>query len=258
MTHKVVICGMNTAKLPKIKASDCDKLLQSYLLDGEENAKEQLIMCNLRLVLSIVQRFNNNGNNSDDLFQVGVVGLLKAINNFDLKYNVKFSTYAVPMIIGEIRRYLKEGSSIKISRSVRDVAYKAFKAREYFEIEENISPTISDIAKKIELPVAEVACALDAVSEPVSLYDTVYSDGADSLMLMEQIDDKKETENSWVENMLLRDALQNLPDKEKEILNLRYFIGKTQVEISAQIGMSQAQVSRLEKNAIKRLKVKIS
>lgn len=252
MSHKVVICGVNTETLPKLSAQESQECLIK-IKQGDNECREYFVMGNLRLVLSIVQRFNNKGN-SDDLFQVGCVGLMKAINNFDLKYNVRFSTYAVPMIIGEIKRFLKEETSIKVSRSMRDTAYKALRAKEMIENSTSASAHIVDIANYIDLPVDQVACALDAVSEPISLYESVYKDGEDSLMLMEQLCDVDCTEEKLAERISLNDAFAFLPDKEKLVLDLRYYIGKTQIEISKQIGISQAQVSRLERTALERIK----
>ncbi len=254
--HKVVICGLDTSKLPKITAKECDELLLK-VRNGDSDAKETLVMSNLRLVLSVVQRFSGKGN-SDDLFQVGCVGLMKAVNNFNPAFNVKFSTYAVPMIIGEIRRYLKDSTSIKVSRNLRDVAYKALRAKELYEINNQRSPSMMEIAEEIDIPISEVACALDAVSEPRSLYESVYSDGDDSMMLMEQLSDNKSMDDVWSESIYLKDSIKKLPEKERQVLTLRYYVGKTQMEISEAIGISQAQVSRLEKNALNRLREMIS
>lgn len=250
--HKVVICGIDTGKLPRLSSEECIEYLQK-IKQGDKQAQDHFVMCNLRLVLSVVQRFNNRGN-SDDLFQVGCVGLMKAVKNFDLKYNVKFSTYAVPMIIGEIRRFLKDSTSIKVSRSMRDIAYKALRAKEELEKTYQKSPSVMEIAEEIDIPVRQVACALDAVSEPISLYESVYKDGEDSLMLMEQLQDTTSGEEKWTEYIMLKDAVGSLSDKEKNVLRLRYFVGKTQVDIANQIGISQAQVSRLEKTALDKIK----
>lgn len=251
MNHLVVICGVDTSKLPKLDKDEAQQLIVE-IQNGNKAAREKFILGNLRLVLSVVQRFNNKGN-SDDLFQIGTIGLIKALDNFDLKYGVRFSTYAVPMIIGEIRRYLKEQSSIRVTRSMRDLAYKALNAREGIAARKNCEPSIMEIAEEIDVPISEVACALDAVSEPISLYDSVYKDGDDSLMVMEQLSDTSHTEERNENMYVLNEALATLPDREKEIINLRYFIGKTQTEISESLSISQAQVSRLEKNAIKHL-----
>lgn len=254
--HKVMICGYDTSRLPKITSKECDELLKE-VKEGNEEAKEKLIMSNLRLVLSVVQRFNGKGN-SDDLFQVGCVGLIKAVDNFNPEYNVRFSTYAVPMIIGEIRRFLKDSSSIKVSRSLRDIAYKALKAKETMETCRERTPSIMEIAEEIDVPVSDVACALDAVSEPRSIYESVYNDGDDTMMLMEQLSDNTDMDELWSESILIRDSIKLLPEKERRVLTMRYYIGKTQMEISEAIGISQAQVSRLEKNALNRLREMIS
>ncbi len=252
MVRKVVINGIDTRSLPKLTQSECLDLLKR-VKEGDKEAKDALVIANLRLVLSMVQRFSSRAN-SDDLFQVGVVGLLKAIDGFDAKFNVRFSTYAVPMITGEIRRFIKDGTGIKVSRSMRDVAYQALKAKEKFELVNSTSPTMLEIAEEIDVPLKDVVCALDAVSETVSLQESVYSDGEDSLLLMEQLGDSKQSEEIWSTNLAIREAVASLPEKEKEVLNLRYYVGKTQMEISKNIGISQAQVSRLEKNALKRIK----
>lgn len=253
--HKVYICGIDTGSLPKLTWDESVKLLER-IAEGDKEAKDEFVMANLRLVLSVVQRFSNRCS-SDDLFQVGCVGLMKSIANFDLKYNVKFSTYAVPMIIGEIRRFMKDSTSIKVSRSLRDTAYKALKAKEQLEINAVSTPTIMEIAEEIDMPISEVACALDAVSEPISIYESVYKDGEDSLMLMEQLYDEDTSEDKWSELLVLNDAMKALPDKERDVLKLRYYIGKTQVEIANMIGVSQAQVSRLEKTALDRIKTQL-
>lgn len=252
MVHKVVICGINTNELPKIDKNTTDELLKKSK-NGDKQSKDLLVMSNIRLVLSIVQRFNNKGN-SDDLFQVGMVGLLKAIDNFDCSFNVRFSTYAVPMIIGEIRRFLKDSTGIKVSRSMRDTAYKVLKAKELYEKNHQYSPSAMEIAKEINLPVKEVVCALDAVSEPVYLQDPVFSDGEDSMSLEDQIGDNKNTEERWTDNICINQAISTLPEKERKVLMMRYFYGKTQIEISKSINISQAQVSRLEKSALSKMK----
>lgn len=252
MVRKVVINGIDTRSLPKLSQSECDELLKR-VKQGDKDAKDKLVIANLRLVLSMVQRFSAR-TNSDDLFQVGVVGLLKAIDGFDPKFNVRFSTYAVPMITGEIRRFIKDGTGIKVSRSMRDIAYQALKAKEKFELTHSTSPTMLEIAEEIDVPLKDVVCALDAVSETVSLQESVYSDGEDSLLLMEQISDNKQSEEIWSTNLAISEAVASLPEREKEVLNLRYYVGKTQMEISKNIGISQAQVSRLEKNALKKIK----
>ncbi len=251
--HKVIVCGLDTSKLPKITNKEADELLLKIKRDNDETAKNKFIMANLRLVLSLLQRFDSK-HNSDDLFQVGVIGLLKAINNFDLKYNVKFSTYAVPMIIGEIKRYLKDSSSIKVPRSARDIAYKALQARESIETNFGRCATLSEIAEITGYPEKEVACALNAVSEPVSIYENVFSDEEDSLSLIEQLYDKGEGEDMWNEKMLLKQSFMTLTEKERAILKARYYLEKTQMQIAEKLGVSQAQVSRLEKLALKKMK----
>lgn len=252
MVHKVVICGVDTNTLPKLNKEQSEALMKRAK-HGDKIARDELTKANIRLVLSVVQRFNNKGN-SDDLFQVGMVGLLKAIDNFDDRFNVRFSTYAVPMIIGEIKRFLKDGTGIKVSRSMRDTAYKVLKAKEEIERERQITPTAVEIAEEIDLPIKEVVCALDAVSEPVYLQEPVYNDGEEGMILEEQIGDGKNTEERWTDKICLSDAIADLPEKERKVLVLRYFYGKTQTEISKQVNISQAQVSRLEKNALSKMK----
>lgn len=250
--HKVVICGVDTNALPKLNKEQSEKLMK-LAKQGDKYARDELVKANIRLVLSVVQRFNNKGN-SDDLFQVGMVGLLKAVDNFDDKFNVRFSTYAVPMIIGEIRRFLKDSTGIKVSRSMRDMAYKVLKAKEEIERNRQITPTAVEIAEEIDLPIKEVVCALDAVSEPVYLQEPVYNDGEEGMVLEEQIGDGKNTEERWTDKICLSDAIADLPEKERKVLILRYYYGKTQTEISKQVNISQAQVSRLEKNALSKMK----
>ena len=250
--RKVVINGIDTKTLPKLTQSECLELL-TKAKEGDKEAKDKLVIGNLRLVLSMVQRFSSRLD-SDDLFQVGVIGLMKAIEGFDTKFNVRFSTYAVPMITGEIRRFIKESTGIKVSRSMRDIAYKALKAKEEFELRNSASPTILEIAEEIDVPFRDVVCALDAVSDTVSLQERVYSDGDDGLLLMEQIGDSKQNEEIWSTNLAIRQAIANLPERERQVVNLRYYAGKTQMEISKSIGISQAQVSRLEKNALNIIK----
>ncbi len=251
--HKVLVCGLDTTKLPKITNKEAEELLIKIKNDKDEDAKNKFIMANLRLVLSLLQRFDGK-HNSDDLFQVGVIGLLKAINNFDLKYNVKFSTYAVPMIIGEIKRFLKDSSSIKVPRSARDIAFKALQAREKIETSQQKNATLFEIAELTGYNEREVACALNAVSEPVSIYENVFSDEEDSLSLFEQLYDKNENEDLWNERMLLKQSFMSLSDKEKAILKARFYLEKTQMQIAEKLGVSQAQVSRLEKLALKKMK----
>ncbi len=220
-------------------------------------AREQLISGNLRLVLSVIQKFTNRGENVDDLFQVGCIGLIKAIDNFNLDLDVKFSTYGVPMIIGEIRRYLRDNSALRVSRSMRDTAYKVLQAKEKYMGEHQREPSVEEIAKILELKREDVVFALDAIMDPVSLYEPVYSDGGDAICVMDQVKDSKNTDENWLEHIALREAMARLTDREKKILNLRFFEGKTQMEVSAEVGISQAQVSRLEKNAISQIKKNI-
>lgn len=252
MANKVVICGIDTSTLPKCTKEKSDELLRE-IKNGNSAAQDEFIMYNMRLVLSIIQRFNLKTEIADDVFQVGMIGLIKSIENFDISLGVKFSTYAVPMIIGEIRRFLRDNNAVKVSRSLRDIAYKAMQAKQELLKSSATDPTIDDIARALEIPVKDVACALDAISEPISLYDTVYTGEGDNVLVMDQIKDI-ETENNLIEQTVLRDALSNLGDREKQILFLRYYDGKTQTEISEEIGISQAQVSRLEKNAIAYIK----
>lgn len=249
MSNKVEICGINTANLPKLKNAEME-ILMKKLKDGDENARQEFIIANMRLVLSVVHRFANKKYNPDDLFQVGCVGLLKAINNFDTTLNVKFSTYAVPMIIGEIRRYIRDGSSLRVSRSIRDNAYKILQSRQKLAFEKQEEPSLEDIAKDLNMTYQEVSYALDAIAEPVSMYDPVYNDGQETVRIMDQIGDKKNNQDCWIEDFALKDALSKLNQREKQILMLRYYLGKTQMEVSEEVGISQAQVSRLEKNAI--------
>src|SRR5690554_620931 len=222
--------------------------------DGDLNAREEMVQGNLRLVLSVIQRFNNRGEYVDDLFQVGCIGLMKAIDNFDLSQDVKFSTYAVPMIIGEIRRYLRDNNPIRVSRSLRDIAYKALQVRDQLVNERSREPTVTEIAAKLDLPREDVIFALDAIQEPISLFEPIYHDGGDPIFVMDQIGDDKHSDNSWLEGIAVREALRRLSEREKLILSLRFFHGKTQMEVADEIGISQAQVSRLEKAALKRLK----
>ena len=249
MLGKVEICGVNTAKLPTLKSDEMTELLRRSRL-GDERARETLIQGNLRLVLSVIQRFASRGENADDLFQVGCVGLIKAIDNFDVSQNVRFSTYGVPMIIGEIRRYLRDNSAIRVSRSMRDTAYRVLQAREKLQRENQREPTIEQIAKELDLPREEVVFAMDAVVDPVSLFDPVYSDGGDTVCVMDQVRDTRNTDESWLDRIALREAVDKLSPREQRILAMRFYDGKTQMEVSGEIGISQAQVSRLEKNAI--------
>lgn len=251
--NKVEICGVNTSKLPVLKEKEKRALL-IRIKEGDNTARESFINGNLRLVLSVIQRFNNRGENVDDLFQVGCIGLMKSIDNFDLGQNVKFSTYAVPMIIGEIRRYLRDNNSIRVSRSLRDIAYKALVARDRLVKENNKEPTISQIAKELGIPREEVVFALDAIQDPVSLYEPIYHDGGDAIYVMDQVSDAKNTDESWLEDISIKEAMKKLTDREKLILNLRFFNGRTQMEVADEIGISQAQVSRLEKTALKHMR----
>ncbi|MDD3338920.1 MAG: RNA polymerase sporulation sigma factor SigG [Lachnospiraceae bacterium] len=251
--HKVEICGVNTATLPVLSKEEREELMVK-LKAGDTNARERFIQGNLRLVLSIIKRFSNSEENADDLFQIGCIGLIKAIDNFDMTMGVQLSTYCVPMIIGEIRRYLRDNNSIRVSRSLRDTAYKAIYARENYTRQNLREPTIMEIASEIGIDKEEIVYALDAIQSPVSLYDPVYSEGGDTLYVMDQISDKKNKEENWVEDLSLQEAIKRLDERERRIVNLRYFEGKTQMEVAEEIGISQAQVSRLEKNALKRMK----
>ena len=251
--YKVEICGVNTSKLPLLKNKEKEELF-NRILEGDKVARELYIKGNLRLVLSIIQRFSGSNENIDDLFQIGCIGLMKAIDNFDITQNVKFSTYAVPMIIGEIRRYLRDNNSIRVSRSIRDTAYKAIYTKEAMMKESDREPTIEEISKRLEIPVEDIVFALDAIQNPVSLYEPVYSEGGDTLYIMDQISDKKNKEDNWVEGIALNEALQKLSEREQGIIKLRYFEGKTQMEVAEEINISQTQVSRLEKNALRSMK----
>ncbi|MBR6677048.1 MAG: RNA polymerase sporulation sigma factor SigG [Clostridia bacterium] len=251
--NKVEICGVDTAKLKTLTDKEKKELLQRAR-SGDEEARYALIDGNLRLVLSIIQRFTNRRENLDDLFQVGCIGLIKAIDNFNIELDVKFSTYAVPMIIGEVRRYLRDNNSIRVSRSVRDLAYRALQARERLQGKDARDPTVEDIAKELSEKPEAVAAAIEAIAEPMSLYDPVYSDGGDSIYVMDQISDDGEGDEAWLEDIALREALKTLGERERAIINMRFFKGKTQMEIAREIGISQAQVSRLEKGALEHIK----
>lgn len=251
--NKVEICGVNTAKLPLLKEEDKEALFKR-IKQGDAQARETYIKGNLRLVLSVIKRFSGSNENVDDLFQIGCIGLIKAIDNFDDTLNVKFSTYAVPMIIGEIRRYLRDNNSIRVSRSLRDIAYKAIYAKENLMKSSLKEPTIEDIEKEIGVPKEDIVHALDAIQSPVSLYDPVYSEGGDTLYVMDQISDKKNKEDNWVEDISLGEAMKKLSERQHYIIQLRFFQGKTQMEVAQEIGISQAQVSRLEKNALRCMK----
>lgn len=253
MAGKVEICGVNTSKLKVLKNDEMMELLRRSKA-GDTAARERLIEGNLRLVLSVIQRFDRRGENMDDLFQVGCIGLIKAIDNFNIDLDVRFSTYGVPMIIGEIRRYLRDNSALRVSRSMRDMAYKILQAKEGFMAEHQREPTVEEIAKLIEARREEVVLALEAVTDPVSLFDPVYSDSGDAVCVMDQVKDSKNTDERWLEHIALKDAVDKLPEREKKILALRFLQGKTQMEVSAEVGISQAQVSRLEKSALSQLR----
>lgn len=253
MQGKVEICGVNTAKLKVLKNEETIELLKRTK-QGDMEAREQLIAGNLRLVLSVIQRFSNRGENVDDLFQVGCIGLIKAIDNFNVELDVRFSTYGVPMIIGEIRRYLRDNSAVRVSRSMRDTAYKVLQTKEKFMAEQQREPSVDEIAKLLDIKREDVVFALDAIVDPVSLYEPVYDHGGDTICVMDQVKDSKNTDESWLEQIALKEAIAHLSERERHILNLRFFEGKTQMEVSAEVGISQAQVSRLEKNAINQIK----
>ncbi len=250
---RVNICGIDTSLLPKLNSNECDQLILK-IKQGDQSARDLFLRANMRLVLSIVGRFSKSSESADDLFQVGMVGLLKALENFDVNLNVRFSTYAVPMIIGEIKRSLRDRTTIKVPRSIRDIAYKALQAREKLVKESAFEPNMMEIASEIGVPLKEVACALDAVSEPVSFYEPVFNDGEDGMELVDQLADQKETSEIWTEKISLYEAMKNVPERELQVIKLRYFDGKTQIEISEIVGISQAQVSRLEKSAIGKLR----
>ncbi len=250
---KVEICGVNTAKLPLLKNAEKEALF-AKITEGDMEARETYIEGNLRLVLSVIKRFHSSNENVDDLFQIGCIGLIKAIDHFDTTLNVKFSTYAVPMIIGEIRRFLRDNNSIRVSRSLKDTAYKAIYAREYMTRRDSKEPTLSEVAQEIGIAKEDVVYALDAIQNPMSLYEPVYTDGGDTLYVMDQVSDKKNKEEIWVEHISLTEAIKRLNEREKEIITLRFFEGKTQMEVAEMIGISQAQVSRLEKNALRVMK----
>jgi len=255
--HKVEICGVNTANI-KVLTNEEMIILFNKLKNGDKTAKEELINGNLKLVLSILKNYNNRTDNMDDLFQVGCIGLIKAIDNFDLSHDVKFSTYAVPMILGEIRRHLRDSTSIRVARSIKDIAYKALKMKEQLTNELGKEPTIKMIAEKLELTESEVAMALDSTKDTISMYEPIYNDGGDTIYLADQLDDKKEAAYPIEMRIALKDAIQNLKDKEKYILVSRYFVGKTQLELAEEIGISQAQISRLEKSGLEKIKKMIN
>lgn len=249
MATKVEICGVDTSKLPLYKEAEMMKMLKEVKA-GDESVRDKFIKGNLRLVLSVIQRFGNRGENPDDLFQVGCIGLIKALDNFDMSHGVKFSTYAVPMIIGEVRRYLRDNNPIRVSRSLRDLAYKALQAKENLSAELQREPTMSEIAKAVDADREDVVTALESIQDPVSLFEPVFHDDGDAIYVMDQVSDSKNTDIKWIENISLSEAMNKLSPRERHILNIRFFEGKTQMEVAKEIGISQAQVSRLEKNAL--------
>ncbi|MGP4072571.1 RNA polymerase sporulation sigma factor SigG [Piscibacillus sp. B03] len=250
--HKVEICGVDTSKLPVLTNEEMRELFRR-MQSGEVEAREELVNGNLRLVLSVIKRFNHRGENVDDLFQVGCIGLMKSIDNFDLGQNVKFSTYAVPMIIGEIRRYLRDNNPIRVSRSLRDIAYKALQVKEQLMSKTSTEPTTQEIAREMDVPQEDVVFALDAIQDPVSLFEPIYNDGSDPIFVLDQLKDEKQKDSSWINDLAIREGIKGLNDREKLIINQRFFEGKTQMEVAEEIGISQAQVSRLEKSAIKEM-----
>ena len=249
MAGKVEICGVNTAKLPLYKDAEMTEMLYK-IKAGDRETRDAFITGNLRLVLSVIQRFGNRSENPDDLFQVGCIGLMKALDNFDMSHGVKFSTYAVPMIIGEVRRYLRDNNAIRVSRSLRDLAYKALQTRENLSVRLQREPTVAEIAEEMEMPREDVVLALESIQEPISLYEPVFHDDGDAIYVMDQVADTKNTDSRWIENIALSEAMQKLTPRERKILNMRFFEGKTQMEVAEEIAISQAQVSRLEKNAL--------
>ena len=253
MINKVEICGVNTSKLPVLTKEEKDKLL-IRIKEGDMEARNTFINGNLRLVLSVIQRFYRKSESADDLFQVGCVGLIKAIDNFDITQNVQFSTYAVPMIIGEVKRYLRDNNSIRVSRSIRDLAYKVIQYKEKYIKEHGKEPSVEEIAKELEVEKEDVAFSLDAIQDPISLQEPIYNDGAENIFIMDQVSDKKNTDEQWAEKMTMIQAMRKLNDKEKMIVTKRFFDGRTQMEVAEEIGISQAQVSRLEKSAIEHIK----
>ena len=254
--NKVEICGVDTGKLPRISYKKSTELLER-IKSGDESARDEFIQANLRLVLSVIQRFSNRGEQPDDLFQVGCIGLIKAIDNFDVSQNVRFSTYGVPMISGEIRRYLRDNSPIRVSRSTRDTAYKVLQAKERLTAASGREPTLDEIAKELDIPRRDVVFALDAISDPISLYEPIYTDNGESICVMDQVGDTKNTDEQWLEHLALSNAISDLNEREKKILSLRFYAGKTQMEVAGEIGISQAQVSRLEKNALSKIRKNI-
>ena len=253
MLNKVEICGVNTSELPLLSEKEKTELM-ALIKSGDENARQKFINGNLRLVLSVIQRFTHRDENADDLFQIGCIGLIKAVDNFDLSHNVKFSTYAVPMIIGELRRYLRDNTPIRVSRSLRDIAYKTLRAKEDYINLHAKEPTVEELSQILQIPKEDIVFSLEAIQDPVSLFEPAYNDGTDTLYIMDQVKDKKNTDESWLEEIALKEAMTRLTDREKLIVNLRFFSGRTQMEVAEEIGISQAQVSRLEKNALERMK----
>ena len=255
--NKVEICGVNTSELPVLKNNQMMELLLK-IKEGDEEARQEFVRGNLRLVLSVIQKFNNRGENIDDLFQIGCIGLIKAIDNFDISQGVQFSTYAVPMIIGEIKRYLRDSNPIRVSRSLRDTAYKAIYTKEALTRQHQKEPTVTEIADEIGVSKEDIVLAMEAIQSPVSLYEPVYSEGGDTLYIMDQVSDKKNKEENWVQHIALHEAMEHLDTRERRIINMRFFECKTQMETAEEIGISQAQVSRLEKNALKSMKKYLS
>ena len=251
--NKVEICGINTSQLPKIKSSDMREMIRK-IQEGNTAIRDEFIYGNLRLVLSVIQRFNSRNESVDDLFQIGCVGLIKAIDNFDLSLDVKFSTYAVPMIIGEIRRYLRDNNSIRVSRSMKDTAYKALQIREKLTSQKSCEPTIEEIAKELNVDKEDIIFALESIQEPVSLFEPIYNDGGDALYIVDQIKDERNLDEKWVEKMTLEESISELTEREKQIVDMRFYKGKTQMEVADEIGISQAQVSRLEKSALSQIR----
>ena len=253
MINKVEICGVNTSELPVLSEKEKNELMIK-IKSGDNEARQKFIGGNLRLVLSVIQRFAHRDENADDLFQIGCIGLIKAVDNFDLSHKVKFSTYAVPMIIGELRRYLRDNTPIRVSRSLRDIAYKTLRAKEDYINLHSKEPTVEELSKILEIPKEDIVFSLEAIQDPVSLFEPAYNDGTDTLYIMDQVKDKKNTDESWLEEIALKEAMARLSEREKHIVNLRFFSGRTQMEVAEEIGISQAQVSRLEKNALERMK----
>lgn len=253
MLGKVEICGVNTSKLPNLKRQEKVDLM-AKIKAGDTFAREEFVRGNLRLVLSVIKKFSSRGENMDDLFQVGCIGLIKAIDNFDITQNVQFSTYAVPMIIGEVRRYLRDNNSIRVSRSLKDIAYRALNVKEQLINKNSKEPSVEEIAKELDLPKEEVVFALDAIQEPVSLFEPIYNDGGDAIFVMDQLKDEKNSDSSWIEKLSLKQAMAKLSEREKHILKMRFYEGKTQMEVAEEIDISQAQVSRIEKSAIKHMR----